>query len=81
MVRLLSLNVPDIPVISEVKSPWKQREKLIVQRVVLCRKIVESGQDQYQAVLPVSLQASVLKALHNDVDHHGKDQTIKLLRY
>ena len=48
---------------------------------VLYRKIHEDDRIKQQMVLPKALIESVLKGLHDDMGHPGKDKTLSLLRH
>ena len=53
---------------------------LVMKRGVLYRKVQQEGGILEQLVLPECYRKEVLKGLHDDVGHPGRDRTISLIR-
>ena len=58
----------------------KQFRHFTMKRGILYRTIKDEGETVEQLVLPKCYRNDVLKGLHNDIDHPGRDRTISLLR-
>ena len=58
----------------------KQFKSLKMKRGLLFRVICEDEKDVEQLVVPMNYRNDILKGLHNDVGHPGKERTLRLLR-
>jgi transposase InsO family protein len=65
---------------SEAKALLKEFNRLVVRRGVLYRHTMETDQDKFQLVLPVSFREVALRGSHNDVGHLGRDRGMQILR-
>lgn len=64
----------------EVQRYVKEWKKLCFVDSVLYRNTVLDGQQTRQLVLPSKFKDVVLKHLHDDVGHQGRDRTLSLVR-
>ena len=55
-------------------------ERLRVIRGILYREITERDETVKQLVLPECFRKEILKGLHNDIGHPGRDRTLSLIR-
>ena len=58
----------------------KQFRHFTMKRGILYRTIKDEGETVEQLVLPKCYRNDVLKGLHNDIGHPGRDRTVSLLR-
>ena len=58
----------------------KQFKSLTIKRGILYRKLHENEEEIEQLVIPECYRGLVLRGLHNDVGHPGRDRTDRLLR-
>ena len=65
------------PVVLKILREWK---RLDLVNNVLYRHTVLDGEDVRQLVLPSHFRSEVLKQLHDDVGHQGRDRTLSLVR-
>ena len=64
----------------EVKRLWSQRSKLFMEDDVLYRSCKSDSSVTKQLVLPSDFQSEVLKLLHDDMGHLGRDRVLHLVR-
>lgn len=69
--------VPSSPAHSAMR---KNYENFVFHRGILHRDTQVDGETRSQVVLPASLTSRVLKSLHNDVGHPGRDRTTSLVK-
>lgn len=68
-------NYPDL------KIYLREWDKLFLQEDILYRKTQSStGEDRKQLLLPACKKKEVLRGLHNDLGHLGRDRTTELVR-
>lgn len=65
---------------SETCRYFREWRKLFMKDGVLYRSTTLDGEEVHQLVLPPLYQHLVLKSLHDDLGHQGKDRTLFLLR-
>ena len=65
---------------NEDLSMKKQFKNLRMKRGLLFRVISEEDREIEQLVIPLDHRDDILKSLHNDVGHPGKERTLRLLR-
>ena len=75
--RELALLERDSP---EFKLYWRNWSRLTMREGVLSRSREVEGSTTYQLVLPESERLTVMKGLHDDVGHLGRDRTLELVR-
>jgi transposase InsO family protein len=83
MTQLRSQKRPrnqDFPNTPEHLAMLKNFESLCLRRGVLYRETTVDGEKQSQIVLPASMISRVLRGLHDDVGHPGRDRTTGLVR-
>ena len=64
----------------EVCRYFREWKKLSLKDGVLYRSTTLNGEDIVQLVLPSSYKAFVLRSLHDDLGHQGRDRTLYLVR-
>ena len=72
-----------IPKYNQTKEdliPRKNFKNLKIKRGVLFREMEHNDSKVEQLVIPNCYKNDVLKGLHNDVGHPGKDRTLRLIR-
>jgi transposase InsO family protein len=68
----------EIPAVRKLLRNW---DKIEIHNDVLFRVVHNNGEGSvHQMLLPTSLQAYVLQALHDDAGHQGKERTLALVR-
>ena len=65
---------------NEDLSMKKQFKNFRMKRGLLFRVVSEEDREIEQLVIPVDQRDDILKGLHNDVGHPGKERTLRLLR-
>lgn len=65
---------------SSVRRYLRDWDKLILKEGVLYRKVTLDGQAYDQLVVPSSVRDIVLRALHDDMGHQGRDRTTSLIK-
>ena len=65
---------------TELHQLAKEYDKLRVRRGLLYRVIDMDGEERAQVVLPKKHRELVLRSLHNDAGHQGRDKTLSLIR-
>ena len=58
----------------------KQFKHLKMKRGLLFRQVEDKGETIEQLVLPTRYRTEVMKGLHNDIGHPGRERTTKLVR-
>ena len=64
----------------EVSRYFREWTKLEVANHILYRISLPDGQETSQLVVPTSFRTTVLKHLHDDFGHQGRDRTLSLVR-
>ena len=70
------LRKKEIPEVRKLLSDW---DKLRLVEGVLKRVVMVQNKETEQTVVPTKLRAEVLRALHDDMGHPGRDRTAELL--
>ena len=65
---------------TEVSRYFREWTKLEVANHILYRISILDGQETSQLVVPTSFRTTVLKHLHDDFGHQGRDRTLSLFR-
>ena len=65
---------------AEVQQYLREWNRLKLEDDILLRTTTLDGQQVKQLVLPTAFKAQVLKGLHDDVGHPGKDKSLWLAR-
>jgi hypothetical protein len=65
---------------SEVVKMWSQRDKLVVVKDLLFRQITSGEKKVKQLVVPSELRCRIMKGIHEDMGHPGRDKSIELAR-
>ncbi|CAI5682868.1 unnamed protein product [Oreochromis niloticus] len=65
---------PDLPLL------LRELNKFELRNGILYRTRLEEGHPQHQLVLPEELRDVVLRSLHDDMGHTGKERTVDLVR-
>ena len=79
-IALIDQTIPKNVITKEDLSMRKQYKNFHMKRGVLYRKIKAEEQETDQLVLPTKYKEEVLRGLHNDIGHPGKERTLKLAR-
>ena len=58
----------------------KEKHRFVFRNEILFRQRVIDGTEVFQLVLPRDLRLRVLRGLHDDIGHLGRDKTIDLVR-
>ena len=64
----------------EVVKLWSQRDKLILLDEILFRQITYGEKKITQLVVPSELRSRVMKGIHEDMGHPGRDKSLELAR-
>ncbi|XP_070409443.1 uncharacterized protein [Nothobranchius furzeri] len=70
----LRTELPDLPLL------LRELNKFELRNGILYRTRLEEGHTQHQLVLPEELRDVVLRSLHDDMGHTGKERTVDLVR-
>ncbi|CAI5655207.1 unnamed protein product [Oreochromis niloticus] len=70
----LRTELPDLPLL------LRELNKFELRNGILYRTRLEEGHPQHQLVLPEELRDVVLRSLHDDMGHTGKERTVDLVR-
>lgn len=62
-----------------VRKLLREKGRLRVDQGVLFRRRLVDGEESFQIVLPKSLHQMVLKGLHDDMGHFGREKTVELI--
>lgn len=73
-------NRKTMPVTPDTTTMFRVWDSLQLKRGVLYRIVYDRETDIQQLVLPYGMRDTVLKALHNDIGHPGRDKTLSLLK-
>lgn len=64
----------------EQETKGSKRSSLYIQSGVVCRKLLTDEQEVSQRLLPVHFKELILKGLHDDAGHQGRDKTLWLVK-
>ncbi|XP_069109461.1 uncharacterized protein [Argopecten irradians] len=70
----------DLPLCFGYQAMMKNFDKLRMIDGLLCREVISDGETKTQISLPRSMVSTVLKMLHDELGHQGRDRTLSLLR-
>ena len=79
-IALIDRRIPSKNLTKEDIIMRKQFRHFTMKKGILYRTIKDEGETVEQLVLPKCYRNDVLKGLHNDIGHPGRDRTISLLR-
>ena len=63
-----------------VNRLWKEKHRFVFRNEILFRQRVFDDTEVFQLVLSSDLRLRVLRGLHDDIEHLGRDKTIDLIR-
>ncbi len=67
----------ETPYVRRVLREW---DSLVIRDGILYRQILSGPEQTFQLVLPIKYKTTILKALHDDSGHQGRDRTVSLVR-